>query len=52
MPHDNSLGIVTGLLLVAVVVAMIASFGRVSAMVQAPFDASGYELAGSSRPAP
>lgn len=46
MPQDNSLGIVTGLLLVAVVLAMIASFGRVSEVVQGPLRSPAYELAG------
>jgi hypothetical protein len=52
MPRDNSVGVFSGLLLVAVVLAMIGSFRRVSAVVHGPVEISGYELAGSSRPAP
>ena len=52
MPHNNSMGVVSGLLLVAMVLAMIGSFRRVSAIIHGPIEASVYELAGSSRPAP
>jgi hypothetical protein len=49
MPQGNSLGIITGLALVGVLVIMIASIDRVARTVQGP--SSSYELAGSSRPA-
>ena len=52
MPRNNSLGVVSGLLLVTVVLVMIGSFRRVSAIVRGPVAISGYELAGSSRPVP
>ena len=49
MPQRNSLGIITWLALVGLLLIIIASFDRVARHVQAP--ASSYELAGSSRPA-
>jgi hypothetical protein len=52
MPQNNSLGIVSGLALVAVLLATIASFGFVSSLVREPFPSTTYELAGSSRPVP
>ena len=52
MPQGNPLGLIAGLLFVAVFIATIATFNRVTTLVQAPMAASGgYELAGSSQPA-
>jgi hypothetical protein len=53
MPQSNSLGIITGLILVGALVIMIASFDSVARHVQGPLQGSpaSYELAGSSRPA-
>jgi len=48
MPKDNSIGILTGLIFVALFLVMIASIhGVTKFMAAAP---AAYELAGSSRP--
>jgi hypothetical protein len=52
MPQGNPLGLVAGLVFVVVFIATIATFNRVTTLVQAPIATSaGYELAGSSTPA-
>jgi len=52
MPQGNPLGLIAGLAFVVVFIATIATFNRVTVLVQAPIaTTSGYELAGSSRPA-
>ncbi len=49
MPQDSSVGILTGLIFVALFLLMIASMHGAAKFVAAPPGA--YELAGSSRPA-
>jgi hypothetical protein len=52
MPQRNPLGLIAGLLFVAVFIATITTFNRVTTLVQAPIaSAAGYELVGSPRPA-
>jgi len=53
MSQSNTLGIITGLVLVGALVIMIASFDSVARHVQGPLQtpSSSYELAGSPRPA-
>jgi hypothetical protein len=48
MTHGNTIGIVSGLALVGVLLIMIASFDKVARHMQGP--TASYELAGSSRP--
>jgi uncharacterized transporter YbjL len=50
MPQDNTVGIVTGLIFVALFLVMIASIHGVAKFMQAP-QPGAYELAGSSDPA-
>jgi len=51
MPQGNPLGLIAGLVFVVVFIATIATFNRVTILVQAPIaTTSGYELSGSSRP--
>jgi hypothetical protein len=51
MPQRNPLGLIAGLLFVVVFIATIATFNRVTTLVQAPIaSSSGYDL-GSSRSA-
>src|SRR4029079_9310666 len=52
MPRGNSVGVVSGLLLVTVLLVMIGSFRRVAAVMHGPAPIAAFELAGSSRPAP
>jgi hypothetical protein len=49
MPQDNSFGILTGLIFVALFLVMIASIHGAARFMEAP--PAAYELAGSSRPA-
>jgi len=52
MPQGNPLGLIAGLIFVVVFIATLATFNRVTTLVQAPIGpSSGYELAGSSHPA-
>ena len=50
MPQDNTVGIVTGLIFVALFLVMIASIRGVTKFMHAP-PPDAYELAGSSDPA-
>jgi hypothetical protein len=49
MPQDNSVGVLTGLIFVALFLVMIASIHGAAKFMEAPPGA--YEVAGSSRPA-
>lgn len=49
MPQDNSVGILTGLIFVALFLLMIASIHGAEKLVRAP--PGSYEFAGSSTPA-
>ena len=49
MSQDRSVGIVTGLVFVAVFLLMLASFHGVASYVRPP--SGSYELAGTTRPA-
>ena len=52
MWHGNSLGVLSGLVFVAIFMAMVVSVGQVSKAVHGPFGAlpagGNYELAGAS----
>ncbi len=53
MPSDNSLGFLTGLVFVAVFLAMVGSCGYLAKYMQGPLGPSvSYELSGNSRPLP
>ena len=49
MSKENTVGLLTGLVFVTLFVLMLMSFNSVAGYMQRP--SSGYELAGSSRPA-